>query len=170
MHNYAILQFPPKSRWLEIEDRVFYHCFQLTTVNGCKGLEEIGEEAFCGCRTLHKIFILPTIKAIMYKAFFRCLQVTTVTGVKGLKMIGKEDLADAHCFNALSLPLLSEQFTRRHSFFAQDWQVWCSAMKSKSFWPHRHWCSIGGVMKLIKSPWVHIASLSNEVFQSIWIF
>jgi hypothetical protein len=58
---------------------------QLTTVNGGERLEEIGERAFCDCKSLQLIFIPPAIKAIKDYAFYGCTQMTTVNGGEGLE-------------------------------------------------------------------------------------
>ncbi len=69
-------------------DYAFHLCVQLTTVNGGEGLEEIGESAFYGRKSLQEITIHPTVKAIKDKAFVLCLQLMTVTGGKGLDWRG----------------------------------------------------------------------------------
>ena len=56
-----------------IKDRAFFGCSQLTSVKLGEGLEEIGEEAFCGCELLQRIVIPPAVRAIKDAAFRRCL-------------------------------------------------------------------------------------------------
>ena len=52
------------------------------------GLEEIGMEAFDGCRSLHDIVIPNAVRVIKRWAFFRCSGLTSVTLGNGLEEIG----------------------------------------------------------------------------------
>jgi hypothetical protein len=42
----------------------------------CKGLKEIEDKAFCGCTSLGKIVIPPTVRRIKDQAFEGCMIVT----------------------------------------------------------------------------------------------
>jgi hypothetical protein len=73
-------------------------------VNGCEGLEEIGEGAFAHCTSLHEILITPAVKLIKEKAFFRCSQLTIVNRSKELEEIGHEAFCECTSLNEIVIP------------------------------------------------------------------
>ena len=56
-----------------IAARAFEGCHELVEVELFKGLEEIGEPAFCGCKSLKQIAIPSTVRVICSQAFHGCM-------------------------------------------------------------------------------------------------
>jgi hypothetical protein len=119
----------------------------LTTVNGGKGLEEIGEGAFFYCTLLHEIIIPPAIKKIKDHAYFRCTQLMTVTGGKGLEEIGKKAFGRCTLLQRLLIPPTVREIHKKAFFrctsltslvFCNEIQEFVSTKElMQSWWNHR---------------------------------
>ncbi|MFN9959261.1 MAG: leucine-rich repeat domain-containing protein, partial [bacterium] len=76
----------------------------LTSMELPEGLEEIGEEAFRGCESLHAIIIPPFVKKIPAKAFYSCSQLTSMELPEGLEEIGEEAFRGCESLHAIIIP------------------------------------------------------------------
>ena len=82
----------------------FQECSKLTTLNLGEDLQEVGNDAFNGCKNVTKLTFPDAITTIGDRAFQDCSSVTEVTVGKGLKSIGANAFLNCKSFTALLLP------------------------------------------------------------------
>ena len=82
----------------------FQECSKLTTLNLGEDLQEVGNDAFNGCKNVTKLTFPDAITTIGSRAFQNCSSVTEVTVGKGLKSIGANAFLNCKSFTALLLP------------------------------------------------------------------
>ena len=82
----------------------FQECSKLTTLNLGEDMQEVGNDAFNGCKNVTKLTFPDAITTIGDRAFQNCSSVTEVTVGKGLKSIGANAFLNCKSFTALLLP------------------------------------------------------------------
>ena len=82
----------------------FQECSKLTTLNLGEDLQEVGNDAFNGCKNVTKLTFPDATTTIGSGAFQDCSSVTEVTVGKGLKSIGANAFLNCKSFTALLLP------------------------------------------------------------------
>ena len=88
----------------KIPMETFKECSQLTNVDLPEGLEEIGEGAFWGCRSLCAIVIPPAVRKIPEEAFARCTEMSNVELPEGLEEIGEWAFCECTSLHAIVIP------------------------------------------------------------------
>ena len=91
----------------EIYDRVFFRCFELTSVSLPNGLKRIGDEAFMYCTGLNSVVLPDSLESIGEEAFCVCSSITSINLPDNVKEIGMdafyrcqitEPFYNKHCF------------------------------------------------------------------------
>ncbi len=77
---------------------------KLTAVTLPDGLQSIGAEAFCNCRSVTAIDIPASVKSIGERAFYTCTSLATVTLPDGLESIGSYAFNSCTSLTAIEIP------------------------------------------------------------------
>ena len=95
-----------------ISARAFDGCYKLVEVELSQGLEEIGDWAFCDCKSLWHITIPFSVRVIVRKAFERCHELVEVELCGGLKEIGKYAFAGCFSLKRIAVPSTTTKYHR----------------------------------------------------------
>ena len=87
----------------EIEDKAFFRCENLLTVETHDGIRKIGKKAFCGCISLPRINLKSVIEIGDF-AFFGCDNLESVESGDRLETIGTSALSQCKSLTRLKLP------------------------------------------------------------------
>ena len=87
-----------------IDNKAFYKCKNLTSVNMPSSIISIGMYAFDSCEKLTSINIPSNVISIGMAAFWRCESLTSITIPEGVTTIGKYTFADCDNLNTVSIP------------------------------------------------------------------
>ena len=77
---------------------------KLTAVTLPDGLQSIGAEAFCNCRSVTAIDIPASVKSIGERAFYTCTSLATVTLPEGLQSIGVAAFRNCSALTSIDIP------------------------------------------------------------------
>jgi len=98
-----------------INEEAFSQCKALREVEFCEGLEEIGDGAFCCCKSLEYIRTPSTTRVIGEEAFYCCTSLKNVLFNEGLVEI--KDMAFSSCSRLTNVCLPSTmRWLRKNSF------------------------------------------------------
>lgn len=84
---------PKKAKLKWLDDRTFFNCKKLTSINLPNGFEVIAKQAFEGCVSLSNIKLPKTLQEIGDSAFEKCTSLKSVTIPKRVYLIGTDAFA-----------------------------------------------------------------------------
>lgn len=89
---------------LEIGEKAFLGCSQLSEVTLSKGLRKIGKGAFSGCMNLQSVNIPDTVTEIGEGAFYYCGSLKEITVPESVQSIGGSAFANCFSMETVNLP------------------------------------------------------------------
>ena len=90
----------------KIDNKTFYGCASLITVEGLNYVEAIGKEAFRGCICLSQVNLGDRLRKIGKKAFYDCDSVSEITIPNSVQKIEKGALENCESLRTVSTPFI----------------------------------------------------------------